>query len=209
LRHFSLQVLRRCHTITHETDVSKYMDKFDEAFRAVPRTGFLPAEMKAMAELDAPLPIGYGQTNSQPSTVHMMLEWLDPCSNEKVLDVGSGSGWTTALLTHLVGPKGMVYAAEKIPELVQFGAKNVMRAGIQNARFFEAKNDIGLPEFAPYDRILVSASSDTFPQKLLNQLKIGGRLVIPVKNSVYVVNRRGKNKYEKTEHPGFAFVPLV
>jgi protein-L-isoaspartate(D-aspartate) O-methyltransferase len=185
------------------------MDRLEKAFRAISRKEFLPDEVKEQASLDVPLPIGYGQTNSQPSTVHMMLAWLDPDSGEKVLDVGSGSGWTSALLAHLVGSTGKVYAVEKEPDLVKFGSENCRRTGIRNVRFFEAAKSYGLPKFAPYDRILVSAAANTVPQDLLDQLKVGGRLVIPAQNSVFVIDKTGESDYISTEHPGFVFVPLV
>src|SRR4051812_36707966 len=114
------------------------MSRIDNAFRAVPRANFLPPAAAGMDVVDAPIPIGYGQTNSQPSTVRMMLEWLDPQPGEKILDVGSGSGWTSALLSKLVGPKGTVYAVEKVPELVESGEANTERLGIGNTRFLQA-----------------------------------------------------------------------
>lgn len=188
---------------------SKHHDRVDEALRAVDRSLFLPAEVRADANLDIPLPIGVGQTNSQPTTVRRMLRWLDPQPGDKVLDVGSGSGWTTALLAYLVGPKGSVYAVELVPELVRFGAHNAKRAGVKNARFFEAGKVFGLPDFAPYNRILVSAAATQVPSELLEQLQIGGRLVIPVHSSIWVIDKTGHEKYETVQHPGFAFVPLL
>ncbi len=126
------------------------MSKIDEAFQAIDRINFLRDATKGKAEIDAPVSIGYGQTNSQPTTVRLMLEWLDPQDGEKILDVGSGSGWTTALLAKLVGSAGKVYAVEKMPELVTFGAENCKRAGIYNVRFFEAGDTFGLPELCRY-----------------------------------------------------------
>src|SRR5665647_1698314 len=117
------------------------MSKIEEAFKAVPRINFLRPEEKDQHELDVPLPIGSGQTNSQPSTVRQMLEWLDAQPGDKVLDVGSGSGWTTALLSSIVGSKGKVFAVEKIPELVEFGRNNC--AGARNVQFFQADKEYG------------------------------------------------------------------
>ncbi len=185
------------------------MERIDDAFRMVPRKLFLPAAVADQADEDRPLPIGYGQTNSQPTTVRLMLQWLDPQAGDRVLDVGSGSGWTTGLLAHLVGASGQVIAVEKIPELVAMGAYNCRRAGITNAVFHEAEQDVGWPPSAPYDRILVSAAADELPAGLIEQLSSPGRLVIPVRSSVLVVNKDSAGQLAQTEHRGFAFVPLL
>lgn len=181
----------------------------DEAFEAVDRRQFLPKDARESAEIDAPIPIGHGQTNSQPYTVRVMLEWLDPRPGDKVLDVGSGSGWTTALLSHIVGSKGRVYAVERVPELVEFGRDNVQRAGIKNAEFYPAGDELGLPEEAPYDRVLVSASADQLPQELVEQVKTGGKMVIPVQYDILEISKVSKDKIDIQKHPGFVFVPLL
>lgn len=162
-----------------------------------------------MSSADMPLPIGYSQTISQPTTVEMMLEWLEVQPGDKVLDVGSGSGWTTALLSVLAGPKGHVYAVERIPELVEFGRDNVERLGTRNVSFHQAGDEFGLPAESPFDRILVSASADELPNGLINQLKPGGKLVIPVQNSIFEIRKKPGGEVESTEHPGFVFVPLL
>lgn len=185
------------------------MDRIDAAFKAIDRRDFLPPDKREYADIDRPIQIGYGQTNSQPSTVRQMLEWLDPQPGDKVLDVGSGSGWTTALLAHLVGHEGEVYAVERVPELLEFGAANCARLNIPNARFFDAESTFGLAAYAPFDRILVSASADHLPTELLGQLKDGGRMVIPIQESIHVIDRRAENDFKDTEHPGFVFVPLI
>jgi len=185
------------------------MSKVDQAFAAIKREHFLPEEVRAQVWLDAPLPIGFGQTNSQPSTVHQMLEWLDAQPGHNVLDVGSGSGWTSALLGHIVSKNGRVYAVEKVPELLDFGRSNCEKLGIKNVRFFEAGKTLGLPEFAPYGRILVSAAANSLPSELVDQLKVGGRLVIPVKNDILVIDRLTDSEVETERHPGYQFVPLV
>ena len=104
-------------------------DAVDAAFAAQPREGFLPPEQRPHAALDRPLPIGWGQTNSQPTTVANMLRLLRVAPGMRVLDVGAGSGWTTALLAHLVGPRGQVHGVERVPELVRFGADNLAATG--------------------------------------------------------------------------------
>jgi protein-L-isoaspartate(D-aspartate) O-methyltransferase len=182
--------------------------RLDTAFRAVARRNFLPAVKQEFADIDMPLSIGYGQTNSQPSTVRRMLGWLDVRPGQTILDIGSGSGWTTALLAHLVGPAGQVHAVELIPELRKFGEANCEATGVTNAHFYASKEVFGLPEKAPYDRILVSASADTLPPELIEQLRPGGRLVIPIGNSIMVITKALDGTLEQQNHPGFTFVPL-
>lgn len=185
------------------------LDKINKAFKFIPRAKFLPDDVKDQANHDVPLPIGFNQTNSQPSTVKQLLAWLEPQEGEVILDVGSGSGWTTALLANLVGEAGKVYAVERITELVDFGRHNCRNLRVPNAYFYEAGEEIGLPKFALYDRILVNASANSLPQGLIRQLKVGGRLVIPIRYSVFVINKKSDDNYTTTEHPGFAFVPLI
>lgn len=184
------------------------MDRIEQAFNRVPRSNFLPAAMQEQARQNRALPIGFGQTNSQPYTVECMLRWLDPAPGQKILDVGSGSGWTSALLSVIVGEKGTVYAVEKIPELVGFGRENCQRLGLTNVIFFEAGKVLGLPQHAPYDRILVSASAREVPSELLEQLKPFGRLVVPVRNDILEITKT-TGEIETITHSGFVFVPLI
>jgi protein-L-isoaspartate(D-aspartate) O-methyltransferase len=156
-----------------------------------------------------PLPIGFGQTNSQPSTVRFMLERLEVQPGDKVMDVGSGSGWTSALLAQLVGDKGRVYAVEKIEELVKFGRENCQALDIKNVSFFQASSRFGLPGLAPFDRILVSASASELPQELCDQMKTGGKMVIPIGGSLLEIEKLESGEFSTYEHKGFAFVPLT
>lgn len=186
------------------------MNKIDKAFKQIQRIDFVPFTKKDMAYLDSPLLIGYGQTISQPGTVRMMLEWLDVQNGQKVLDIGSGSGWTSALLSSLVGNKGKVFAVEIIPQLLEFGRKNCEKYELKNIEFHLAtKNVYGLPELAPFDRILVSAAAKDLPLEIIDQLKIGGKMVIPVKNDILEIIKKSDDNYETVTHPGFIFVPLV
>ena len=184
--------------------------RIEEAFDVVDRAQFMPDNVRHLADIDNAVPIGYDQTISQPYTVRLMLQWLDAQPGNKVLDIGSGSGWTTALLSHLVGKKGQVYAVERIPELVEFGRDNCERFGVKNAYFSTAGEELGLPEEAPFDRILVSASADEFPEELMEQLNINGKLVIPVQNDILEITKTSeKNGRDVRKHPGFVFVPLL
>jgi protein-L-isoaspartate(D-aspartate) O-methyltransferase len=183
--------------------------RIEEAFLSVPRENFLPAEIVGEGTWDVPLPIGFDQTNSQPTTVRLMLGWLQAEEGQKVLDLGSGSGWTTALLARIVGPEGRVVAVERIPELVKFGHENCKSIGIDNAEFHEAGRRLGWSPEAPYDRILVSAAAAKLPEELIEQLAPEGRMVIPVRRSVIVVQKDSSGKTDMREFPGFAFVPLV
>jgi protein-L-isoaspartate(D-aspartate) O-methyltransferase len=192
--------------------MSTVAERVRAAFAAVPREAFLPPDQRRYSGRDMPLPIGYGQTNSQPTTVRQMLELLDPREGHRVLDVGSGSAWTTGLLAHLVGPQGRVYAVERVRELVAFGAENLAALGVANATVEQARPGVlGLPEHAPYDRILVSAEARALPAELVDQLAPGGVLVIPVSGRMLRVRAGDDDGGRPTieEHGWYRFVPLV
>ncbi len=182
-----------------------------DAFRAVDRAYFVPPYFgSAETYLDRPLPIGYGQTISQPSTVAFMLELLQPQAGDKILDVGTGSGWTSALLGHIVGEKGSVHGVEIAPELVEVGRRNVERCLKANVMIAPATfNHLGDPQYVPYDRILASASATEIPTQLVAQLKVGGVLVLPVQNNVVFLRKQKNSQHEIHSYPGFVFVPLV
>lgn len=176
---------------------------------AVDRRGFLPEDLRAHASGDHPLPIGHGQTNSQPWTVRFMLAQLDVRPGARVLDVGSGSGWTTALLAHLVGQEGSVVGVERVDELVAFGRRNLAAHPYPWARIDRARPGVlGWPDDAPYDRILVSAMADDLPADLVEQVAPGGVLVVPVAGEMMRVSR-GNHGVETQRSGAFAFVPLV
>ena len=175
---------------------------------AVPREDFLPPRERSRASYDGPLPIGHGQTNSQPRTVADTLRLLDARPGQRVLDVGSGSGWTTAILAELVGPEGTVVGVELEPELVAFGRTNLTRGDRPWARIEQAVEDVlGWPDGAPYDRILVSAEPASLPPELVDQLADGGRMVIPVDGRLLLVER-DHGEVRTAEHGWYRFVPL-
>ena len=132
-----------------------------------------------------------------------------PKEGDKILDVGSGSGYTTALLSQMVGSSGEVFGVELVPELVVFGVQNLKKYNITNAKIFQVNGKIlGLPKKAPFDKILVSASANEFPQELVDQLDLFGVLIIPIKNSVYSILKKEDGSLESKEFPEFSFVPL-
>ncbi|MBI2450695.1 MAG: protein-L-isoaspartate O-methyltransferase [Candidatus Nealsonbacteria bacterium] len=181
-----------------------------EAFKMVKRADFIPEGMKNLAELDEALPIGYGQTISQPLTVAFMLEQLQPQVGDKVLDVGFGSGWTSALLGEIVGQRGKVIAIELVPELKEFGEKNAEKYNRGQVHFILGDGSKGYEKEAPFDKILSSAAvQNEIPKDWKKQLKIGGRIVTSIRSSIWLLVKRSKTEFKETEYPGFAFVPLV
>jgi protein-L-isoaspartate(D-aspartate) O-methyltransferase len=184
------------------------MDVVGDAMRAVLRAGFLPGNARARAGFDGPIQIGHGQTNSQPRTVEAMLRLLDVRPGQHVLDVGTGSGWTTALLAELTGPSGSVVGVELVPELAEWGSANLAATPYDWASIRLADPHVlGVPEAAPYDRILVSAEATAMPQALVDQLGDDGRMVLPVRGTMLLVVRRGE-QLDVTEHGSYRFVPL-
>ena len=195
----------------------------EAAFRAIDRKDFVRPEDVGGAYADHPLSIGYGQTISQPYTVAFMLDLLAPKPGEKILDVGAGSGWTTALLAHMVSSEqeamdekrshGLVIAVERIPELCAFGTANVgkynfVKRGI--AKFLCADAAAELTGQAPFEKILASAATPAeIPLSWRVALAVGGRIVAPIAGSVWRVTKVSATRWKEEEFPGFAFVPLV
>lgn len=216
-----------------------------EAFKRIKRIDFLPENMIKFAELNEALPIGFNQTISQPLVVAFMMELLSPKSGEKILDIGSGSGWTSALLAYCVSKngnskseilslnnqsnhfgtlrsksiqnsksktqKGKVIAIEIIPELKEFGYKNASKYSFTEKGvidFICADGSKGYPKKAPYDKILCSAQAKKIPRDWKDQLKIGGKIVVPIEEAIWEVEKK-ENDYIFTRYPGFSFVPLI
>ena len=178
-----------------------------EAFQSIDRADFVPPESKPSAHVDHPIHIGHQQTISQPTTVAFMLELLDAQKGEHVLDIGAGSGWTTALLGHIVGSDGKVTGLERVEELVDFGSENLTKYNMSQAHIERAGTTLGKPK-EKFDRILISAAARSFPDELLSQVREGGVIVLPVRYTIWKVTRiEHQPSIEKYE--GFIFVPLI
>ncbi len=168
-----------------------------------PRAHFLPRSVRRSAAQDRALEIGYGSTCSQPSTLRAMLQFLGVRPGDRVLDVGSGSGWSTAILALLVGPEGSVLGVELEEPLVRRSADALSR--MPNARVRVAVPGVlGSPGDGPFDRILVSAATSTVPQDLVDQLTEDGAMVLPLRGRLVRVTREGR----ETAPGHYQFVPL-
>jgi len=179
-----------------------------DAMLKVPRHLFVPEQMKELAYGDEPLPIGEGQTISQPYIVAYMTETLKLTGREKVLEIGTGSGYQTAILAELARE---VYTVELIPELSRRAQKVLSELGFQNIHFLVGDGTRGWPENAPYEAILVSAAPATVPRSLIDQLKDNGRMIIPVGTDYQelVLIRKIMDGWEEERLIGVRFVPLV
>lgn len=182
-------------------------DAVAEAMASVRRADFLPRSVRRRAGEDRPVGIGHHQTNSQPSTVAAMLRLLQVQPGDHVLDVGSGSGWTAALLARLVGSAGSVVGVERVPELTR-GARQAL-AHVDRVDIRQALPGVlGVPGSAPFDRILVSAEALAMPEELVNQLAPGGVMVAPVDGLMLRVHRDPEGT-RVSEHGQYRFVPLI
>ncbi len=180
-----------------------------EAMRRVPRHLFVPEREQKNAYVDHPLSIGWGQTISAPHMVAIMCDLLDIRDGMNVLEIGAGSGYHAAVMAELAG-SGHVYAVELIEGLALFASKNLKKAGISNVTVIVEDGSLGLPGFAPYDRISVPCAAPDIPDTLTDQLKPGGKLVIPVGRAIqelYLVTKI--NGIKKEAKGGVVFVPLV
>ena len=186
---------------------SLYTKNTIDAFYSINRADFMTQDAKDFAFIDSAVPIGYSQTISQPRVVAFMLELLKVKKGDFVLDIGSGSGYTTALLSKMTGKYGSVTGVERVSELIEFGQNNLKKYDITNAKIIPAFSKLGL-EDETFDRILVSAAADDFPKELLDQLKEGGRIVIPIRNSIFMIEKKD-GEINREEYQGFVFVPLI
>ncbi|EHR79341.1 protein-L-isoaspartate O-methyltransferase [Thermococcus litoralis DSM 5473] len=189
-------------------------EKVKRAFLRVPRYKFVPERYRTYAHVDEPLPIPAGQTISAPHMVAIMLELAELEEGMNVLEVGTGSGWNAALIYELV--KRDVYTIERIPELAEFARRNLERAGYKDkVHVIVGDGTKGFPPKAPYDRIIVTAGAPKVPEPLIEQLKVGGKILIPVgsyhlwQELLEVIKISEDNRVKIKNHGGVAFVPLI
>ena len=180
-----------------------------EAMRTVPRHLFVPERYRSRAYSDSPLPIGHNQTISQPYIVAVMTEALQVKSEHQVLEIGTGSGYQAAILSHLVDD---VYSIEIICELAERAKKTLSSAGRDNVHVKCGDGYEGWPEHAPFDRIIVTAAPPEIPEALVEQLRVGGRMILPVGDRIQelkIVEKKEGGRVETVEMMKVRFVPMV
>lgn len=185
--------------------------KIESAIRKVPRHNFVPESLKNKAYENEPICIMKKQTISQPSVVSRMTEWLDLKEGQKVLEIGSGSGWQSAILAKIVG-NGKIFTVERHSELASFAKKNLEKLGIKNVKIILGDGRLGLAEESPFDRIMITAACRKVPQALLDQLSLDGLLIAPVGDdiqSLILLRKTPEGIVEIKNQKGYVFVPLV
>ena len=186
-------------------------DNVESAFRNIPRHEFVPTSELNRAYHNEPLSIMKNQTISQPGVVSRMTEWLDIKDGQKILEIGTGSAWQTAILSYLVGT-GTVYSVERHPELVKFARENLEKLGIDNAHVILDDGSMGYPKESPYDRIIITAACTEIPLPLLEQLGENGLIIAPVgdsSQSLVLLKKTSEGIVEIKNQPNYVFVPLL
>jgi protein-L-isoaspartate(D-aspartate) O-methyltransferase len=192
---------------------SKFLtdDKVESAFRNIPRHEFTPTSELDYAYYNEPLPIMKNQTISQPGVVSRMTEWLDVKNGQKILEIGTGSGWQTGILSYLVG-NGTIFSVERHKELAKFARENLEKLEIDNAHVILGDGSIGYPAESPYDRIIITAACTEIPLPLLEQLKENGLIIAPVgdsSQSLVLLKKISKGIIEIKKQSNYVFVPLL
>ncbi len=180
------------------------------AFLKADRKNFVPANLQAEAYSDIALPLFEGQTISQPSTVAFMLDLLEPAKGNKVLEIGAGSGWLTALLSNLIGRNGFVFAFEINRKVGEFGIRNLKKHPLKNFQYVISDAKKHWRDGAPYDRIISGAAFSEINEDFFRLLSNNGTAVIPTKqNSICKIYKNNKGDISTLTFPGFLFVPLI
>jgi len=186
-------------------------DSVEDAFRNIPRHEFVPASELNSAYDNEPLSIMKNQTISQPGVVSRMTEWLDIKDGQKILEIGTGSAWQTAILSYLVGT-GIVYSLERHPELVKFARENLEKFQLDNAHVILGDGSLGYPQESSYDRIIITAACTEIPLPLLEQLSENGLIIAPVgdsSQSLVLLKKTSEGIVEIKNQSNYIFVPLL
>lgn len=182
-----------------------------DAFSEIHRVEFIPEDFHASPDANVPLPIGFGRFMPEPQVVASMLEILDVKRGQKILEIGSGSGWITSILSYMVGSEGAVYGIDSIKELVALGEKNSDKYKLvkRGTAHFVYKENIsqGYSEQAPYDRVFVNVLWNDLPEEMQEQVVIGGRIIAPIFNTLWCFNKVDENTLKKESYSGFSFIP--
>jgi protein-L-isoaspartate(D-aspartate) O-methyltransferase len=192
---------------------SKFLtdERVESALRNIPRHEFIPESELDYAYNNEPLSTMKKQTISQPGVVTRMTEWLDVKDGQKILEIGTGSGWQSAILSYLVGT-GNVYSIERHPELVKFAQENLKKLKIDNVHVILGDGSIGYSKVAPYDRIIITAACSEIPLPLIDQLNENGLILAPVgdnSQSLILLQKTTKGMVEIKNQSKYVFVPLV
>ena len=186
-------------------------EKVESAFRTIPRHEFVVPSELARAYYNEPLSIMNNQTISQPGVVSRMTEWLDVQDGQKILEIGTGSGWQTAILSYMVG-NGTVYSIERLSELVNFARENLEKLGIDNVHVILGDGSMGYPKESPYDRIIITAACTEIPLPLLEQLDENGLIIAPVgdlSQSMILLKKISGEIVKIKNESNYIFVPLL
>ncbi len=186
-------------------------DNVESAFRNIPRHEFVPKSELDRAYYNEPLSVMKDQTISQPGVVSRMTEWLDVKDGQKILEIGTGSAWQTAILSYLVGT-GIVYSIERHSELVKFARTNLEKFGFDNTHVILGDGTLGYPQESPFDRIIITAACTEIPLPLLEQLSENGLLIAPVgtsSQSLILLKKTSEGIVEIKNESNYVFVPLL
>lgn len=179
-----------------------------DAFSSIDRADFVPQKYKESAYIDEPISLGFGVTISQPFTIAFMLEKLQPEAGEKILEVGAGSGYLTALLAHIVGQNGVVFAFEYIPEVKKIAEKNLKKYDFKNIKLIEGDAKNGIPQEAPFDKIIASAEARKIPEMWKEQLEISGKLITAFDGKLRLMEKISQKEFKTEDFLYFSFVEL-
>jgi len=204
---------QRKNLVEYLSGIAIRSDNIKKAFLQIKRENFVPQKMRQFSYEDSPLPLGEGQTISQPQTIALMLELLNAKEAMKVLEIGSGSGYVLALLSKIVGKSGSVYGVEIDQKLAEISKNNLAIEGIKNAHITLGDGAFGWAQNAPYDRILISCACPFIPKELFNELSEDGRIIAPVGDSAMqimeiMVKKNGAPIKKTVEGEIFTFVPM-